>query len=849
MRRLAFLALAALAACGKTTTPIGVGLAEPSAVVAFNGFTPKNPGLHPYFAIANAARSDLTLVDAVDDTPVLAPVIVRSLAVPVPDPRPALLAASSLWDGAAGAKADLLVVASAAAPALQLVETWNASARIVDEADLGALAPGGTIQALAAIPVLDAAVPPAQTPGRVRVVAALTGARLAVVEYSRAPDGVGIVRGDVSIRALEAGGVPFDVVSLAVNPHDPLHLYGASPDPIGGVEGVAELTVAGAPADWTIRALDARAPTRFVAAARLRERSDTWPPPLPGATYDDRTEFRLDVVDRVYALLDPARCGPDHRIGCGIAVLDPASGTILPDYAGLMPYLAPISLPQLAFGLAASEPPAVPPPGEEATYAGGFMKIAPGTGTRLTTAVAAIPSGDGRVYYADLGRFSVPNNQSILRGSTRTRAETGVTIGVAPAGETLPRILGLWSQPEGETAFTLAFDVPLLLRGVRVTPGFTATELWRVLFQASLPGVDAHRGQSGRTADARTWVAMQVPASAPGGATLTQVVRVYDPTFAIHPGDLVEMSAPDVAGCPTDSNVEARIAAILPPEDAYPGGALALEPLDDPRPKVNTDGSVGPWRDWPACVQALGAGQTGFHLAVRAGGLVAIGAATGYAGRPEVVAEADVGTAPEFALQYEDEDALAAQCPLLPWPADFRSAPAEFRTCDAACRLVCERLVLARKARRIYHVSDQCRPLNPVSALDDKDCRDAWGLPGNATYPFPRANGPVVAFRVGYRGVTADAGQFPGDVQALWADLRGMEIDFSTQSGITPSSRFPTTSSNSTAHILPLGISTFDRSVIAGKEAEGYRFLVPYTNDFVLDFSPAETVNIAKVIR
>ena len=679
------------------------------------------------------------------------------------------------------------------------------------------------------------------------MVAALSGARLAVVEYARSPDGgLGIVRGEVSVRTLVAGAAPFDAVSLAVNPNDALHLYAASPDPIGDVEGVAELTMAGAPADWTIRGIPARAPTRFVAAARLRERLADWPPPLPSTPYDDRNEIGTQVVDRVYAVLDPARCGPDHRIGCGIAVLDPASG-LVPDYAGLMPYLAPIALPQRALGLAIAEPPAVLADADKAAYSGGFMKIAPGTGPRATTAVAAIPSGDGRVYFADLARYAVPLEQSILRTSTRTHVENGLALGVAVEGEGLPRALGIWDASSG-VEFTLAFDATGIANGVRVTPGFTLTDTWRVSFQGALPGLEARSAQSGPTADARTWIAMQVPASAPGG-TLTQVARLYDPTFGVRAGDLVEIFAPEVTGCPADGNVEARIAELLPPTDEYPGGALALTPLDDPRPRQNADGSAGPWRDWPACVAALGGGQRGFFATVRAGGMVAVGAVTGYTGRPEVVRSAELATSSEFALQYEDEDALEAQCPLLPWPADWKIAPPEFQTCDAACRLACERLVLARRSRRIYHVSDQCRLVNPANTSDDQECRDTWGAEGDPRYPFPRANGPVVAFRLGYRGSQAEGDLFPAGDQALWAQLRAMQVTFSTRSGISPSFRIPTTSSSSTASVLPLGVSTFDRSTIPGKEAEAYRFLVPYPNDFVLDFSPSQPVNVSKVIR
>ena len=74
-----------------------------------------------------------------------------------------------------------------------------------------------------------------------------------------------------------------------------------------------------------------------------------------------------------------------------------------------------------------------------------------------------------------------------------------------------------------------------------------------------------------------------------------------------------------------------------------------------------------------------------------------------------------------------------------------------------------------------------------------------------------------------------------------------MQVTFSTRSGIAP------TSDPDHVELLDgLGAaarrSTFDRSTIPGKEAED-RFLVPYPNDFVLDFSPSEPVNVSKVIR
>ena len=281
-RRTSHLLLAALAAgsaaCGSSTTTSTIGLSEPSAVAVFRGYTTKNVELRPYVAIASAGKDELVLVDALDDKAVLAPVVIRPLAVPVPEPRPAMLVSGSLADGD---KPDLLVAISAGSTVLQVVQTWTSAGapdvRVRAEAafarDLADLAPGAELRVVisAPVPVLGASGW-APDPGRVRVVAALTGGRLAVVEYTRDPGpDAAIVAGTPVVQQLG-----FDVLSLAVNPADPRFVYAATVDPIpttaGPVMGAAELDATGAPGAWTWRGLDARGPTTLVAASRLAER-------------------------------------------------------------------------------------------------------------------------------------------------------------------------------------------------------------------------------------------------------------------------------------------------------------------------------------------------------------------------------------------------------------------------------------------------------------------------------------------------------------------------------------------------------------------------------------------------
>jgi hypothetical protein len=876
-RRLALALALALAGCGSSGIPASpVRLEQPSAVAVFRGLADKNPtALHPYVAVANARRGDLTLIDAVDDKPVLAPVLVRSLAVPVPDARPTLLVASSLWDGddvdvepapdpLPEATPDLLVVVSEGIPVLRLVKTWGPlpDVRVLDDAaddrsvDLGALAPGAEVVALAAAPVPDAQVPPRKTAGRVRVVAALTGARLGVIEYARGPADGEIVVADAWVQPLEAGGAPFQGVALAVSARDPAHLYVASPDPIGGVLGVAELDMTAARGAWTARGLDARAPTRLVAAARLRERKrdGTGEPIVPAAGSPAGTawgSFEADEVDRVYAVLDETACGPTQRIGCGLAVIDPVAGGLRADYTGEAPYLAPIAIPGFPTAITIALPPARAPAPTPAFIQPPFMKIAPGTGTRGTTAVAAVASGDGRVYFVDLPRWAIPSDRSILYTGTRTAPISASSIGIASS----ERALALWGGTAEEPEIRV--DTSGMVAAVKVTPGFTTDERWTVTFQGVLPGLLQRLAEARLHTDGRTRLALQVGVAQPGGGrTLTQVVRVFDPALGIRPGDVVRLLPLGTPACSETIAAEALVAEILPPAPEHPGGALVLDAaLEDPRPVTDEDR-----RDWPACVAAVGAaGAEGIRVEVRARGLVVTGSNLGYVGRPEIVyAPSDPppeGFSPaRFELRYEDEDAIA--CPLVPWPADPFSI-----SCDEDCRRACERLVIARKARRTYHLSETCSSpdLNVLA-----QCRETWadylpvpGAPEDVNV-FPYANGPVVSFALAYLPETGDGGGgtatpdpgglLPADDPTKWGELRSLRLDIVTQDGVEPAYRAPLAGTGA-APALPTSIATFDRSPFPGKEVDSYRFYVAYAHDFVLDFTPSQPISTPLVIR
>jgi len=168
LRLAALAAVAALSACGgKTAAPPGLLLNDPAAVAVFRGVTskhgldPANPvhPYHPYLAIANAGGNDLNIIDAVDDSLVMAPVPLRGLVYPVPD-RPTLLVSGDLGDR----KPDLLVAVSSGTSSLQIIRTWTADGAVEGEVELG-----GDVVALVALPFDPGA------PGAVKIAAALAG--------------------------------------------------------------------------------------------------------------------------------------------------------------------------------------------------------------------------------------------------------------------------------------------------------------------------------------------------------------------------------------------------------------------------------------------------------------------------------------------------------------------------------------------------------------------------------------------------------------------------------------------------------------------------------------------------
>jgi hypothetical protein len=313
------------------------------------------------------------------------------------------------------------------------------------------------------------------------------------------------------------------------------------------------------------------------------------------------------------------------------------------------------------------------------------------------------------------------------------------------------------------------------------------------------------------------WLALQSgDGPAAPGRIVNEVVRVWHPALGVRAGDVAvilaeAVPAPCVGKAISSSSkpvFEAKIAALLAPSELHPGGAMQLAPVEAPEP------------EWTVCYDALKAAVAGGQLlggltaTIRAQGLVIVGVATGYAGRPPLAAS--------HRLEYPGKDAeavLVAACTLEDWDG---ALPAP--DCVGACRDACEALVLARKARRVHHTFEDCAT-DPDDAA--ADCAARW--PGMT---FPVASGPALAFTAAVRDTTCAAPSLcqvtPGTAQ------RNLSLRLSDVSGgATPlSARAP---SGVPTHAS--GAIAFDRS--PWKAEDGYRFFVSYPGDLVFDVSPS----------
>jgi hypothetical protein len=810
-RHTAALLALAVAGCGSAASTVGARFDGPTAIVPFIGATAKEGGqLHDYLAVASSRGDELTFLDPSDDQPVLGPGAVFPLVIPTA-PNPLLLAAAPLGDGGA----DLLVAVSAGGRAIQLVNTWDPAANrvVTPDVDLSAALQGGIV-AIAATTV------PGASPAQVRVIVGAAGRQLAVVTFTRQPDGG--VAPEPFDAATASRSLDFEPVHMAVEPAAaassapaPPRLFVATPDPIlppATTLGVAQLTMTGAPTDWPIAALDARAGTTLVAAARVRELD------LPKGRTDPkgREIFLPKAVDpalRVYAALDPSTCGVGGRINCGLATLDPDAGGLAPDPASEA-LLDPIAFPDPA-----TAPPAVPPQSYRAPVlipGGVITAIAiafPSSATttpgpardetdplnlgvpqltttaavrvRKTTAVAAVTSSDGRAYLVDLGRFGLLEDALPLGVFPRfvTLAQSVAATGAAADAPQL----GLHGDFPPVVAVNVAgvtTDAAALPQLIQATPGFTPTDSWSVTYRGVLPGLTSRRGilfESGGS----VFLAAQSPRDTAAPAVVD--VAVGAPELGVRPseGHLAEhdsafVTCPDGSAAP-ETLVDAVVAAQRQPSDpvpsagavAVPGGALQLA--------------------GPVCGLAVAA-TLSVTFTLRASGFVLASAGLGYAGRPELDKPFS------FAWQGEDAAGLAPE----------------------------DRALAAKARRRYYSAEAAC-----ITAAGDPAPQNR-GCYGNLPAVLdPLAPGPAVAFELGLSPSAL--------LTALPVDTR---ISFSTDAGLTPVARRPTT-----AGLLPQGLTVFDVSKLPGRENDPVRFYTAYSDDQVLVFTTAGSAGDVTSIR
>lgn len=883
-RALVGLGLALLAACNKGSSTPSMRLSQPSAVAVFSSFTSRHATLWPYAAVANSGQDELIVFDAVDNKVVAAPIVIRPLSIPVGAPRPALLATAQFTRPlGAEPRPSLLVAVAAGSSELQLVRTWRAAGAtgpgLADEAPIDL---GSEILAVVAAPAVEASADPAATlavADRVRVVAALAGGQIAVVEYQWTGDpgsGSAASVGPGTVTTLDVG---FDGLSLAVDPRDPAYVYAATVDPIPpGIHGVAEIDMRPPPASWIARAIDAHAPTRLVAAFSLRERALS----ALGA-YDQYTQpaadqvasaFQETRVRRVYAWRDPGACGPKTAVECGIAVLDPVAGDVLEDpwRQGDSPkrYLSPITLPSRPVAMIVGPPPLNPPASDNATLPGAapglppeFMRIDP-LSPRLTTGVLLLPSEDGRNYFADLARWETPSSVHDLAQDSGT----GV-FSFRPSPASLPRI-GFYRPSYLPMASWPAWDPTTNAASfLQLTPGFTPTDQWTVTFQGYLPDFATSRAVQVESAGSDQY-RVSFQAVPPGSTTPTQVVNVYDPAYGVRVGDVLEFwtdgsAASDTPACPdTTPNsqtssalppVEGKVIAIERPSTAHPGGALVVQrgdcvPIAQGGVNASTvcdDQRHGPWNDpehaacWGQLPGARFARIRGGSGTPGAEEFVVVGARTGYAGRavssPPDPQDDDGPPFPTFSFTSLNEATLVAQCGgLIPYPSDPLAVP----DCDAACRTVCEQASIARRARRLHNTSVSCYQ---SSSSDDSYCKRFFPAfaPKVPSERYPPPEDAALAFSLGWRQAAA------GQEKLLVRDTR---VTFQTRSGRVPAARWAGGGDDGPA-TLPTGGAYFDRTENPSwdKADERYRFFVPYVGNLVLDLSPARENGNARVLR
>ena len=309
--------------------------------------------------------------------------------------------------------------------------------------------------------------------------------------------------------------------------------------------------------------------------------------------------------------------------------------------------------------------------------------------------------------------------------------------------------------------------------------------------------------------------------------------------WPIQAQDIVEVSGFPDGVCPL-GKFEMVVTGLLPPTADSPGGALAVAPA----PSQPTNAGQTQPAD-PGCLQGL---ETEVAVTVRAWGYVLYGSSTGYAGRPQENFDPRDPATPPFELKYENEDLLS--CPIMPdLPEAWPPPPAAIAACEAdvaTCRATCHRLVLARRARRVFYVSNRCADgyeqacfntwvqLPPLVNNDPQPLR----LPRSLVFPLP--TGPVVAFKL---AVKRDNGGYD-------PPERGAILSFSTASGYSPTSRVPySTAGAVSGAVLPGRVVLHDRTEATSVATDGIHGFAAFADNLVLEFASGAAGQNATTIR
>jgi hypothetical protein len=233
---------------------------------------------------------------------------------------------------------------------------------------------------------------------------------------------------------------------------------------------------------------------------------------------------------------------------------------------------------------------------------------------------------------------------------------------------------------------------------------------------------------------------------------------------------------------------------IAPATSLYPGGAMRLVPPANDATLTAEYQCLVSWFQQPGNAGKVLTAVNNIPAApdyargvwVRAGGLLLVGAITGYAGRPVLD------------LPYQ-----------LAWKVETGLDP--------------ESLLLARKARRFYYPASY-----PIQAYPN--------YPGLTD---PMQPGPALGLRVGRfcsPGVT-------GCDPLTSPPARDAGVDFFTRSGVVPTARRPNSTSGGNA------VNTFDMSTIPGDESWGRVFYGTFTGDVLLMVPPGLDQGFVITIR